>query len=87
MLHSSFAYSTIWRPFDIRYDDLIQRWTDHREIFELEMSVTANIQQLEIGDRVEELLKRVDGDWGAKTTYTRDLKDLDIGWSLSKTWR
>ncbi|CZR48224.1 uncharacterized protein FPRO_12834 [Fusarium proliferatum ET1] len=49
------------------------------------MSVTANIQQLEIGDRVEELLKRVDGDWGAKTTYTRDLKDLDIGWRSERT--
>ncbi|KAF4500985.1 monophenol monooxygenase (tyrosinase) [Fusarium agapanthi] len=72
------AYSTIWRPFDIRYDDLIQRWKDHREIFELEMSITANIQQFETGDRVDELLKRVDGDWGAKTSYTRDLKDLDI---------
>ncbi|KAF5672847.1 NACHT domain-containing protein [Fusarium circinatum] len=78
MLHSSFAYSTVWRPFDIRYDDLLQRWKDHREIFELEMSITANIQQFEIGDRVDELLKRVDGDWGAKTTYTRDLKELDI---------
>ncbi|KAF5608591.1 NACHT domain protein [Fusarium subglutinans] len=78
MLHSSFAYSTIWRPFNIRYDDLIKRWKDHREIFELEMSITANFQQFETGDRVDELLKRVDGDWGAKTSYTRDLKDLDI---------
>lgn len=52
------------------------------------MSVTANIQQFETGDRVEELLKRVDGDWGAKRTYTRDLKDLDIGWSPPKSlWR
>ncbi|KAF5645963.1 NACHT domain protein [Fusarium tjaetaba] len=88
MLHSSFSYSTVWRPFDIRYDDLLQRWKDHREIFELEMSITANIQQFETGDRVGELLKRVDGDWGAKSTYTRDLKELDIDYLLIrlKSW-
>ncbi|KAJ3539608.1 hypothetical protein NM208_g5417 [Fusarium decemcellulare] len=86
MLRTSFAYSTLWRPFDVGYDGLLQRWKQHREIFELEMSVSTTIQQLEASDRVEEMLRKFDGDGGngTRTSYTKVLQQDDLPVRLKK---
>ncbi|KAI8628018.1 hypothetical protein F5Y19DRAFT_439227 [Xylariaceae sp. FL1651] len=78
MLKSSFAYTTPWRPFDVRYDRLLQRWDEHRKIIELEMSVSASIEQFETSNRVEEMLSKFEGDWSSRTTYTNILEQRDI---------
>jgi hypothetical protein len=79
MLKSSFAYSTIWKPFDVRYDHLLERWDEHRKIFELEMSVSASIEQFEASNRVEEILLKFEGDWGPGTTYSMVREQRCIG--------
>lgn len=81
MLRSSFAYSTLWRPFDRKYDDLLQRWRQHRDLIDLEMSVSAKVDQFEANSRIDALLSKFEEDFG------QPLGQRDIGESLVACYR
>jgi hypothetical protein len=69
----SFLYSSLWRPFDLRFDTLLKRWNEHKELIELELKVSAHIEIRNTNTILEEKLKRIE------EGYVQDRREPDSG--------
>ncbi|KAI0376424.1 hypothetical protein F5Y04DRAFT_209945 [Hypomontagnella monticulosa] len=54
----SFIYSSLWKPFNHRFDTLLQRWKEHKEIIDLELHVAAASKQLRLTTKLDEKLEK-----------------------------
>ncbi|KAI1254675.1 hypothetical protein MGN70_003689 [Eutypa lata] len=40
------------------FDTLLKRWAAHQELVELEIALTSNTQQMDVSERIEEMLRK-----------------------------
>lgn len=45
-------------PFNVRFETLLKRWTEHQQLVELEIALMSNSQQIDVSERIEEMLRK-----------------------------
>ena len=78
-LKSPFANSLNWKTFDVRYDELLKRWDEHKEAMDIEMRVSSHIEQMQSTTRLEGMLRRIEEIWGNTNEHTAALESKAIG--------
>jgi hypothetical protein len=57
----------------------LKRWSRHKELIELEMRVSSQVEQMESAAKLEEMLHKIEGKWGAQNEHTERLDSEAIG--------
>lgn len=68
-----------WKTFDVRYDNLLKRWKEHQELIDLEMAVSSRVEQLDSAAKLDEMLLKVEREWGAHNEHTEEIEARIIG--------
>jgi hypothetical protein len=85
-LRGSFVHSLNWQPFDVRYDVLLRRWKEHRELMDLEMRVSSQMEQIEASRKLEEMLRRIEQRWGGQNEVTEKWARKEMGMLYPETF-
>ena len=78
-LRGSFADAINWKPFDVRYDALLKRWREHTECMDIEMRLSANVEQMHSSQRLEEMLHELEKSQSARSQKAAESESEHIG--------
>jgi len=83
-LKGSFIHSLYWKPFDKRYDDLLKRWQEHKDVMDHEMSVSSKIEAMNLSLNLQKTIDAIEQQWTGQNEHTKEKERILI--SKIRTW-
>lgn len=78
-LKGSFVNSLLWKPFDIKFDTLLRRYKEHRELMDLEMRATSHTEAMEASAKLDDMIARIEHQWEEQDERAKDMEWKEIG--------
>jgi len=68
-----------WRPFDVRFDTLLMRYKEHKELIDLEMRVASQSEAIEVSLKFDEVIRNAEQQCEERNEHVRELESEEIG--------
>jgi hypothetical protein len=71
--------SMLWKPFDVRFDALLTRYKEHKELVDLEMRVASHAEAMKISSKFDDMIQNAEHQWEEQNEHARQMEREGMG--------